>query len=227
MAITTIQRSEPGYPASLATNLGGQAPESVFALGNVKILQGNRLALFCSVKCPGNLILQTYDLARHLRDTGVTVISGFHSPMEKECLAVLLRGKQDLVWCQAKRLQDKSMAKLYAEPLAAGRLLILSPFGEQIRRATQDTARLRNECAAVLADGVFVAYAAPGGKTEAFCRKVLSWGKPLFTFDGPENAWLLAIGARRYGMTDRTRDMTSSIIMSARQAGPVRECPEV
>lgn len=195
MDITTIRRSDSCYPESLETYLGGQAPESVFALGNLEILHESLLALFCSVKCPGNLILQTYDLARHLRDAGTTVISGFHSPMEKECLTLLLRGKQPVVWCQAKRLAARGMPELHTDSLAAGRLLILSPFGEGIKRATQESARIRNECAAALADGVFVAYAASGGKTEAFCRKVLSWGKPLFTFDGPENAWLLAIGA--------------------------------
>jgi len=31
--------------------------------------------------------------ARRMRDEGVTVISGFHSPIEKECLRILLRGK--------------------------------------------------------------------------------------------------------------------------------------
>ena len=198
MHIKTICRSDPDYPASLETHLGRQAPESVFAIGNLDILQESMLALFCSVKCPGNLIIQTYDLVRHLRDTGVTVISGFHSPMEKECLALLLRGKQPVVWCQAKRLMAGVMPRLYVESLAAGRLLILSPFGAGIKQATQETARIRNECAAALADRVFVAYAAPGGKTEAFCRKVLTWGKSLFTFDSPENTRLLAAGAQPY-----------------------------
>lgn len=51
-------------------------------LGDLNILNQQSLALFCSVKCPGNLILQTYDLAQRLRKSGVTVIGGFHSPME-------------------------------------------------------------------------------------------------------------------------------------------------
>jgi len=43
---------------------------------------------------------------------------------------------------------------------------------------------------------VFVAYAASGGKTEAFCNKILSWGKPLLTLESGENAGLIARGAR-------------------------------
>ena len=65
---------------------------------------GPNLALFCSVKCPGKLIMDTYDLAQHLRDIGVTVISGFHSPMEQECLHILLRSPNPVIWCLARGL---------------------------------------------------------------------------------------------------------------------------
>lgn len=48
---------------------------------------------------------------------------------------------------------------------------------------------------AALAEKVFVAYAAPGSKTEMLCQKVLEWGKPLLTFNSKENQSLLALGA--------------------------------
>jgi hypothetical protein len=53
-----------------------------------------------------------------------------------------------------------------------------------------------------LAGRVFVAFAAPGGKTESFCKKILSWGKPLFTFNSPANATLLASSALPYSGLD-------------------------
>lgn len=199
MVITAVRLSDTGYPAALATYLGEQAPEIIFALGNTEILRCKTLALFCSVKCPGNLILRTYDFVRELRDAGVAVISGFHSPMEKECLAILLRGKQPVVWCPAKRLTVRRLPMEYAAPMSEGRLLMLSPFAENIRRATSDIALIRNEFVAALAERVFIAHAAPGGKTEAFCRKLIAWGKPLLTFDCPENSSLLAIGASPCG----------------------------
>ena len=62
--------------------------DPVYMLGNQELLQAQKLALFCSRKCPGNLILKAYDLARSLRDAGTTVISGFHTPVEKECLRI-------------------------------------------------------------------------------------------------------------------------------------------
>ena len=42
----------------------------------------------------------------------------------------------------------------------------------------------------------FCAYAAPGGKTEALCREVVGWGKPVDAFEGPRNANLIALGAQ-------------------------------
>lgn len=198
VAIKSIDQSDERYPSALGSHLGDQAPECIFALGDPDILRQKPLALFCSIKCPGDLILQTYDLARELRDGGIAVISGFHSPMEKECLSLLLKGKQPIIWCPAKRLTVNRLPKEYAGPISDGRLLMVSPFGERIKRARQDIARFRNEFVAALAGQVFVAYAAPGGKTESFCEKVLEWGKPLLTFNSPSNASLLASGARPY-----------------------------
>ncbi len=198
MAIKSIDRSDVRYPSALGSHLGEQAPECIFALGDLDVLRQKMFALFCSVKCPGDLILQTYDLARQLRDAGIAVISGFHSPMEKECLSLLLKGKQPVIWCPAKRLTANRLPKEYAGPISDGRLLMVSPFGERIKRARQDIARLRNEFVAALADQVFVAYAARGGKTEAFCQKVLGWDKPLLTFKSPSNSSLLAPGAQPY-----------------------------
>jgi predicted Rossmann fold nucleotide-binding protein DprA/Smf involved in DNA uptake len=71
-----LSRSDPRYPPTLTTYLGHLAPELVSALGDLEILQRRTLALFCSVKCPGNLILQTYELVHKLRHAGITVIRG-------------------------------------------------------------------------------------------------------------------------------------------------------
>ena len=178
--------------------MGEKAPERIFALGDLDILRQKTLGLFCSVTCPGNLIPQTLDLARQLREAGIVAISGFHSPMEKECLSLLLEGKQAVVWCPARRLTVNRLPKEYAGPISEGRLLMLSPFGEKVKRARQDIARFRNEFAAALAEQVFVVYAAPGGKIEAFSKKILGWGKSLLTFNCPENASLIASGACPY-----------------------------
>ena len=187
---------DSAYPPALIQYLGQHAPAAVTALGNLATLQDNTLALFCSVRCPGKLILETYDLAHTLRDAGTTVIGGFHSPMEQECLRVLLRGRQPIIICPARGIDNMRVPAEWKAPLTAGRLLVLSRFGANLRRATAHLAEERNLFVATLANEIFIAYAAPGSKTEAFARQVASWGKPLCTLDDPANANLLALGAR-------------------------------
>ena len=196
MDVIEIGRDESGYPAALDACLGSRAPETVTALGNLGILNESTLALFCSIKCPGKLILETYHLADRLRAAGVGVISGFHSPMERECLVKLLRGSQPLIICPARSIASMRMPAEFKLPLDQGRLLLLSPFGDKQHRATAEMALYRNRFVAALADRIFVAYADPGGKTEHFCRDVIGWNKPLYTLDSQENANLLALGAR-------------------------------
>lgn len=168
-------------------------------VGDPTLLQRPLVALFCSVKCPGKLILETYELAKRFRDEGVTVISGFHSPMEQECLRILLRATQPVVWCLARGLYRKIPAKPVdcRSAVAEGRLVMVTPFSDTVTHITRETAMQRNRVVAELARAVVVAHAAPGSKMEALCRDLLAAGKPLFTFDHPENALLISHGAKR------------------------------
>ena len=194
--IKRIRQNDTNCPVTLYSFNLDKSFESFFAIGSIDILKYKPLALFCSVRCPGNLILKTYDFTRTLRNKGVTVISGFHSPMERECLNLLLKGEQPVIVCPARRLSNTHLPKEYIVLLQEGRLLLLSPFGEKTKRVTVDTANIRNEFVAALAERVFVTYATPGSKTESFCKKILQWGKPLFTFDAPENKSLIEMGAK-------------------------------
>ena len=196
MESVSLRRGSAPYPAGLDRYLADRAPATITALGNLDILAGKTLALFCSVKCPGKLILQTYDFTHTLRDAGTTLIGGFHSPMEKECLAVLLRGAQPVIVCPARSLEGMRIPAGWRQPLATGRLLLLSPFEQGPRRATVELAQARNRLVAAIADAIFVAYAEAGSKTESFALEVLSWGKPLFTLPGDENQTLIHRGAQ-------------------------------
>ena len=190
-----LRRESPRYPQSLLRHLGDRAPILIDALGNLEILGGRTLGLFCSVQCPGRLIVQTYDAVRALRDAGVTVIGGFHSPMERECLELLLRGAQPVIVCPARSIARMRLPPEWKGPLAERRLLLLSAFAEQDRRVTAELARERNRFVAAVADELLIANAEAGGKTEAFARDVAGWGKPLLTLADEANANLLALGA--------------------------------
>jgi len=197
MKVVWIQSGEKGYPPDLPACFGTGAPDVLGAIGNIAVLDSHKTGLVCSEVCPGELILKTYDFVSTLRDEGSTVISGFHSPMEQECLHLLLRGEQPVIICPARSIENMRTKREWKEPLEQGRLLLLSPFDKKYRRVTATLAEQRNELVVALADRVVVPYARPGGKAEALCHKVIFWGKPLLTFDTEHNAHLIAMGARR------------------------------
>ena len=167
----------------------------IWALGDVAILQRPLLGFFCSVKCPGDLILRTYDLARALRDAGVPAISGFHTLIEKDCLDLLLRGSQPVVICPARGIQNMRLAKDLKANIGKGRVLVLSPFEGQIKRPTAQISERRNQFVGALSAAVFVAYAEPGGRTEEFCKDILNAGKSLYTFESTYTEAIVEKGA--------------------------------
>lgn len=169
MNLTWIEQSDERFPHLLRKRLQGTCPERLAALGNIDLLGQPLTALLCSNKCPGDLILQAYDLAKNLRDQGVTVISGFHSTVEKECLRILLRGQQPIIICPARSLENLRIPSDWKQPLENGRLLLLSALDAKYRRATADLAQRRNELVAAIADKVCFIHVSPGGELETLC----------------------------------------------------------
>ena len=196
MNINRINQNDPFYPSALKKYLGDSFPITLTATGNLDILKNKTFAVFCSNKCPGNIILKTYDLLRQLRESGITVISGFHSAMERECLNILLKGRQSVIICPARSIEGMRIKSEYRKPLEDGRLLILSPFAGKEKRISSDRAVKRNYFVAALAIDVFIPYAAPGSKTETFCRELLKWGKRVYTTDDEKNTSLLETGIK-------------------------------
>lgn len=186
--------SGPGYPSTLRDGPIRRAYQRLWAVGNLGILERSLLGFFCSARCPGEVILQTYDVARALRDAGVPVIGGFHSSMEQGCLAFLLRGQQPTVICPARSLAQMRLPALWRQPLADDRLLVLSPFGAQHRRPTRVLTEERNRFVAALARDIFVAYAAPASKTEVLSLELLQQSRRIFVLADTASEALLSAG---------------------------------
>ena len=173
-----ISLNNPRYPARLAQRLGVDAPALLSVLGNLDFLALPKTALFCSAKCPGSVIPPTYDQAAQWRDAGRCVISGFHSPVERECLQILLRGDAPVILCPARGMLERFPAQ-WDIASSGGQMLILSCFPEHERRVTTELAARRNEFVAALADEVFIAHATAGGQLEALTRRLGAWGVPI------------------------------------------------
>jgi len=179
-APTRIIPADPRWPVRLSERLSEAAPAQLTGLGNLDLLALPKTALFCSARCPGHAILAAYDQAARWRDAGRCVISGFHSPVEQECLRILLRGTPPLIVCPARALPTRIPAA-WRTPLAEGRLLILSGFTAAAKRVTTELAARRNTLVAALADEVCFAHITPGGQSERLTHRLAAWRVPFST----------------------------------------------
>ncbi|MDE0484922.1 MAG: DNA-processing protein DprA [Candidatus Poribacteria bacterium] len=203
--IHPITQKDTNFPASIGTYLKADTPEVIWARGNIDLLshksnssKDDLWALFCSSKCPAEIILKTHDLAQEFKEVGVSTISGFHSPIEKECLRVLLRGSQPIILSPARSIEKMQwLSSDCQKRLSEDRLLILSIFENEPQQSVL-LARPRNLFVAALASKIFIAHAAEDSKTLEFTQTILKWGKPVFTFDSSSNKALIQLGVKPY-----------------------------
>lgn len=191
-----LDQSHPSYPNAMWVHLKQKAPESIAAFGNLEVLKQPKSAIFCSSACPDDLSGRTYDLFRSLAEVEVTFIGGFQSPVEQSCLHSFLSGTRPVIICPARSLTKMRVRPEFKEALERGSLLFMSIFRGNRHRGDIQMALKRNRFVALVADRIFVPYAAPSSKTEQLCREIISWGKSVDTFDHSANNNLIALGAR-------------------------------
>lgn len=197
--VNQLYQATPCWPEKLCRDAVNGLYKQFSAYGNIELLSLPLTAFFCSVSCPGNLMLKALNWIGKARDEGTAIVSGFHSPVEQQALKVLLRGKQPIVICPARSLTGMALPPDWEEPHKQGRLLLLSVAADSERRITVATALARNRFVVALAERVVIVHAEPGSKTEALARYAILLSKPTLTF--AENATLMAIGATT--LTDR------------------------
>jgi predicted Rossmann fold nucleotide-binding protein DprA/Smf involved in DNA uptake len=185
--------SDRRYPRLLNEVHRNEAPPELTYLGNLELLSRPGLAVIGSVRCPAGLILRAQDLAGVLKDANFNILGGFHSPVEREMVTVLLRGSVGLTVGIARGLASMRLPKQYWKPLADGKLLLLS-LSQSDRRITRRLAWKRTRLLALLADLVLVVHAAHGSDTSDLCEFLLSVGKKVVGFEHPANKHLAQYG---------------------------------
>jgi predicted Rossmann fold nucleotide-binding protein DprA/Smf involved in DNA uptake len=178
-AVQRVAQSNSLYPTILLSRLGDSAPPMLMTVGPVELLANRKTALFCSARTPGDSILRAHDAARRFREEGITVISGFHSPIEKDCLKILLRGKQPIIICPGRAIDSMRISADCRTAFDAGRILFLSPFSKQPKRVTRESAFRRNEVVAALADDAYIAHITSKGKTDHIVMRLNEWKVPI------------------------------------------------
>jgi len=177
-------------PQRIETGFG-----AIQGIGDASILERAKIGVICSQKCSGDVILKSYDFARLVRSSNLAVVSGFHSAIEKDCLSILLRGLGATIIVQAHRLTTSRIRMEWQKAIHAGKLLLLSPFGDKDKRVTTELAAKRNHFVASICDEVVIPYAAPESKTAALALELLAAGRCVYTFDSDASTSLSSHGA--------------------------------
>jgi predicted Rossmann fold nucleotide-binding protein DprA/Smf involved in DNA uptake len=140
--------------------------QSITTIGNTGLLDSSKTALFCSRKCPADKIMNACDKFKEWAAEGRTIISGFHSPVEKECLRIFLRAAGNIIVCPARGIENMRIPTDWKQPISNGQLLIISPFTDNIHQPTAATAEKRNNLIVSLAEKITVIHAESGSKLE-------------------------------------------------------------
>lgn len=139
-------------------------------LGNQALLNLPKVAFLCSRKVPATAVLKCYDWAIAQRDAGTCVISGFHSQIEKDVFHFLAKGNQPIILVLARGMMIR-LDSIFSSMIDQGRLLLISPFDNSIKRANRSTALRRNELMVQIAEKLVIGYAFPNGGIENTLRK--------------------------------------------------------
>jgi predicted Rossmann fold nucleotide-binding protein DprA/Smf involved in DNA uptake len=145
-------------------------------LGNIELLDCSLLAIFSSAKCPASLILKAHDYSKEIRDGETGIISGFHSPAEREVLEVLLKGKCPIVVVLGRRLKNARIPAVWKAEIEKGRMLVISPFKEYQKYVTKEMSMKRNDLAAQIAGRVVIVHASEGGSLQGQVQRWKSDG---------------------------------------------------
>lgn len=166
----------------------------------VSVTMNEPIAFFCSQSCPGDIILKAQDWANARRPGSSPVIGGFHTPVEREVLRILLRGNAPVIMVLARAAQGwrapKPLGPAIQAAVAAGTAQIVSPFPASQTRTTATAAEARNRHILTLCKTVLIAHAAPDSKTDALAQEAKTMGLPIFTLPSPANSHLLQMGAQ-------------------------------
>ena len=137
----------------LGRGVSGQQPAFFMNLsGNRDLLDRHLVAFFASRKATLHDAQLAHQWAEAICQTDNVVISGFHSPLEKEVLDILLKNQHPVVIVLSRALYKKVPPHLQ-EAFEEGRLLFVSI--REYSRHSWKSAEIRNWHAAGMADEVY------------------------------------------------------------------------
>lgn len=166
-------------------------------VGDPAIAEAELHGMLTSRDTPPDLRLPTLDVAVELGRRGAAVVGGFHAPLERDFLDLLLLAGGRGLLLLGRSVADFHPPKGLRLALEDGRLTIASGSGERdVRRVDRRAARRRNLLLVDLASSLFLPFAGSGGQAEGVARRAMDDDIPIWTIDHPGNHDLILLGGR-------------------------------
>jgi predicted Rossmann fold nucleotide-binding protein DprA/Smf involved in DNA uptake len=137
--------------------------------GNKDLLKLYKTGFLSSRKCPAEIVLKSYEWAKKQREEGNCVICGNHSQIENDVFNILLKGNQPLILVLPRGLKKRWNKKIL-ENVEQGRLLIITPFGKEVKRITRTTAIQKNQTIVRLSDKIVTGYVSKNGQLDGLIK---------------------------------------------------------
>lgn len=158
-------------PPHCADRVGPDLATQIVGVGETALLAESLLGLIASRECPGHVLLETLALVPEWVKAGRVIVSGFHSPLEQQVLRSVLRRQGRVVKVLARGMRDYRPAAEEREPLATGRMLVITACPPEVRRTTRETALARNRLVLALASEIVAPYVADDSPLAAILNK--------------------------------------------------------
>lgn len=138
-------------PPHLPPRIAADQAAHLIGIGNPALLTESLLGFIASRQCPGHVFIETLERVPQWAKVGRVLVSGFHSPLEQQVLRSLLRRQGRAVKVLARGMTDFRPQPEECEPLATGRMLVITACPPDMRRITRETALARNRLVLALA----------------------------------------------------------------------------
>jgi predicted Rossmann fold nucleotide-binding protein DprA/Smf involved in DNA uptake len=163
--------------------------KEVFYAGDLDIIKKYPvIGVLASGKAPGTVVWDSYHFFYALRDAGVTIAGGWHSPLEKGILDALIEGKVNVAFFAAKGLKGRGFHQKFKLLDKASRGLMISPFPDSVTKINgTERPRLRNELLAAISDVLLIPYIKPGGKLFHMLNAESAFLNKAFVLNHSEN----------------------------------------
>lgn len=120
--------------------------------GNRELLERRKTGFLASRSIATTAVIPALEWALGVsKEEQAVVVSGFHSPLERKVLGILLKGRCGLIIILARGMYRKLPAD-FLESMHQGRLLLITYEKPEVTRVSELTAHRRNEAVRRLAD---------------------------------------------------------------------------